>query len=83
MNIYYYSLFLIFAVVAVIFTADPNVVEYIDLLGKYIKQKFFKFKWWLTNSPDNPIVEYLIWRRSLRLAKEIEKEFLERSKEKP
>lgn len=63
-------------------TADSNVVEYIDLLGKYIQQRFFKIKWWLTNSPDNPIVEYLIWRRSVKLAKEIEKEMMERLKEK-
>ena len=81
MNVYYYSLFLIFAIVAVMMTADSNVVEYIDLLGKYIQQRFFKIKWWLTNSPDNPIVEYLIWRRSVKLAKEIEKEMMERSKE--
>jgi hypothetical protein len=26
------------------------------------------------NSPDNPIVKYMIWRRSMRLAKELKKE---------
>ena len=27
--------------------------------------------WWLTNNPRNPVVKYMIYRRSLRIAKEL------------
>jgi len=30
-----------------------------------------KHWWWLLNNPKNPVVKYLIYRRSLRLAKEL------------
>ena len=30
-------------------------------------------------SPDNPIVKYMIWRRSIKLAKELRKEFDEKN----
>lgn len=76
---YYYSLFLVFAIFAVIITADPNVAEYIDLLLRYLRNKFFVYKWWFFNNPKNPIVKYLIWRRSVKMAKEIQKELFEKS----
>jgi hypothetical protein len=30
-------------------------------------------------SPDNPIVKYMIWRRSMKLAKELRKELNEKN----
>lgn len=80
MNAYYYSLFLLFIILATIITIDSNVATYIVLFNKYLKQKIFKFKWWLFNSPDNPIVSYLSWRRSIKLAKQIQQEMMEKSK---
>jgi hypothetical protein len=77
---YYYSLFLLFAIVAVVMTTDPNVAEYIDLIFRYSRNKLFVYKWWLFNNPKNPIVKYLIWRRSMKMAKEIQKELFEKSK---
>jgi hypothetical protein len=35
-----------------------------------IRIQYEKLKWHLTQSPSNPIVRWLIWRRSMKLAKE-------------
>jgi hypothetical protein len=34
-----------------------------------------KTKWWIFHNPANPIVKYIMWRRAMKLAKEIEKSF--------
>ena len=31
--------------------------------------------WWIINNPRNPIVKYLMWRRSMKMAEDIMKEF--------
>lgn len=62
---------IISAVVAYIILTDDNVAaafHFVLRLGKaYIKRQI----WWLTNNPNNPVVKYLIYRRSLKLAKEM------------
>lgn len=77
MNIYYYSLILIFLVTASIMIYDENVVSYIDMLFKSINQKIFLLKWWLFNNPKNPIVSYFLWRKNVKLARELQKELFE------
>lgn len=32
-------------------------------------------KWIILNDPRNPIVKYLIWKRSFKLAEQLQKEF--------
>ena len=62
---------IISAVVAYIILTDDNVAAafyFVLKLGKaYIKRQI----WWLTNNPDNPVVKYIIYRRSLKLSKEL------------
>ena len=77
MNIYYYSLILIFLVTASIMIYDENVVSYIDMLFKSINQKIFLLKWWLFNNPKNPIVSYFLWRKNVKLARELQKKLFE------
>lgn len=70
----YYISFLIFAVVAYLIVTDDSVAAAFYFVMKLIRVEYEKRKWWLLNNPKNPIVKYLMWRRALKLAKEIENE---------
>ena len=54
---------------------DESVAYAFTLVSKLIKFQYEKQKWWLFHNPRNPIVKWLMWRRALRIAKELEKEF--------
>lgn len=77
MNNYYYSLFLVFTVLAILIVMDPNFSRYIVLLGNMVKFNYEKMKWIVFNHPQNPIVRYFIWRRSWKMAKELKKSISE------
>ena len=72
-----YQLFLlfVFAVAAYFIVTDESVAAafyYVYRLAKaYIQRQW----WWITHSPRNPVVKYLMWRRSMKLAKELQKYF--------
>ncbi len=70
----YYFWFFAFAVIAYFIATDNSVATAVNLISKLVGIWFEKKKWWLLNNPRNPIVKYLIWRRSLKLAKEIQNE---------
>ena len=72
-----YQVFLlfVFAVAAYFIVTDESVAAafyYVYRLAKaYIQRQW----WWITHSPRNPVVKYLMWRRSMKLAKELQKYF--------
>ena len=74
-----YQLFLlfVFAVAAYFIVTDESVAAafyYVYRLAKaYIQRQW----WWITHNPRNPVVKYLMWRRSMKLAKELQKYFEE------
>lgn len=70
----YYFWFGIFMFVAYLIATDDSVAYAVTLVSKILKFQYEKTKWWLLHNPANPIIKYLIWRRSWRLAKELEKE---------
>ena len=65
----------IFAVVAYFILTDEGVAAaffYVTRLAKaYIQRQL----WWFTHNPRNPVVKYMIHRRSMKLAKELMDEF--------
>jgi hypothetical protein len=61
-------------VVAYLIVTDNSVAAAFYYVVKLIKFEYEKRKWWLLNNPRNPIVKYLIWRRSYKLAKELHRE---------
>ena len=71
----YYAWFIVFAVVAYFIVTDESVAAafyYITRLGKsYIQRQW----WWLKNNPRNPVVKYLMYRRSEKLARELMDEY--------
>ena len=64
-------LFGIFAVVAYFILTDENVTAAFVYAFKLVNTNIKRQWWWLTNNPRNPVVKYIVYRRSLRLAKEL------------
>ena len=71
---YYLTLFLAFAFAAYLIAIDNSVAAAVNFISKLMGMEFSKRKWWLMNNPRNPIVKYLMWRRSYKLAKELQQE---------
>ena len=71
----HYILFTLFAVAMYFIVTDDSVAAaffYVTRLAKaYIQRQL----WWFTHNPRNPVVKYMMWRRSLRMAKELKKDF--------
>ena len=61
----------IFAVVAYIIVTDERAAAAFVYVLKLANTEIKRHWWWLTNNPRNPVVKYMIYRRSLRLAKEL------------
>jgi hypothetical protein len=70
----YYFWFGIFMFVGYLIVTDNSVAYAFALVLKLIKFQYEKQKWWLLNNPRNPVVKWFMWRRALRIAKELEKE---------
>ena len=64
-------LFGMFAVVAYFIVTDESVATAFYYVMKLVSTNIRRHWWWLTNNPRNPVVKYMIYRRSLRIAKEL------------
>tara|TARA_B100000085_G_scaffold25562_1_gene21361 strand:+ start:5655 stop:5894 length:240 start_codon:yes stop_codon:yes gene_type:complete len=71
MDDYYYLLFSIFSIIIALMVIDQSFERLVGLISKLIEVKFLRAKWFLFNDPRNPIVRWFIWRRSLKMAKEL------------
>ena len=60
-----------FAVVAYVIVTDERAAAAFLYVSKLVSYNIRRHWWWLTNNPNNPVVKYLIYRRSLRIAKEL------------
>lgn len=77
-----YLWFLIFGIILYVIAVDENVAKAVDYVITLIKNNFRKQWWWITNNPRNPIVKYLMWRRSMKLAKDLRAKIDKKLKEK-
>lgn len=50
------------------------------MLTQLARVQYEKVKFWTLHNPANPIIKYLIWRRSMRMAEELMKELDEKKK---
>ena len=64
-------LFGIFAVVAYFILTDENVTAAFVYAFKLVNTNIKRQWWWLTNNPQNPVVKYMMYRKNLKLAKEL------------
>ena len=71
MNVTQFILLGFFAVVAYLIFIDESIAAAFVYVFKLVIYNIRRQWWWLTNNPRNPVVKYLIYRRSLRIAKEL------------
>jgi hypothetical protein len=50
------------------------------MLTQLARVQYEKTKWWILHNPANPIVKYLMWRRSIKIAEELMKELAQKDK---
>jgi len=70
----YYIYFFVFGVIGYLIVTDNSVARFFFYLGQLIRLQYEKVKWWVLYSPDNPIVRFMIKRRSMQMAKELMKD---------
>jgi hypothetical protein len=51
------------------------------MLTQLARVQYEKVKWWALHNPANPLIKYLIWRRSMKLAKELMQELEKKNEE--
>ena len=66
-----YIFFLLFAVAAYFIVTDESVAAAFFYVTKLAKAYIDRQWWWITHNPRNPVVKYLIYRRSLKMAEKI------------
>lgn len=71
----YYAWIALFAIISYIIISDRNVADAFVYILDITKNKIIRQIWWLKNNPRNPVVKYLMWRRAIKLAEELKKEF--------
>ena len=76
----YYAWFIVFAVVAYFISTDESIAAAFYYVLKLVKAYTQRQWWWITHNPRNPIVKYLMYRRSMKLAQELQKYFDEKDK---
>ena len=71
----------IFFCIAYLIITDQSVAKGFYMLTQLARVQYEKVKWWAVHNPANPIIKYLIWRRSMKMAEELMKELAEKNKE--
>lgn len=79
MNANYIYLIIFFCIGYLILT-DQSIARGFYMLTQLARVQYEKTKWWVAHNPANPIIKYLMWRRSMKLAEELMKELAEKNK---
>ena len=72
--------FIIFFCIGYLIVTDQSIARAFYMLTQLARVQYEKIKWWTLHNPANPIIKYLIWRRSNRLAKELMDELKSKNK---
>jgi len=75
-----YIYFIIFFCIGYLVVTDQSVARGFYMLTQLARVQYEKIKWWTLHNPANPIVKYLMWRHSNRLAKELMDELQSKNK---
>jgi len=73
-----YIYYIIFACLAYLIVTDRSVAQALLLVIRLMRQKLQILKWWIINDPSTPWTRFIMWRRSLKMAEELMKEFQDR-----
>lgn len=77
----YYIYFVIFTFILYLIVSDASFARLVVILSEFVRIQYERLKWYVLYNPQNPIVKYLIWRRSLKLAEELQRELAKKSKD--
>ena len=77
-----YIYLIIFFCLAYLIITDQSVAKGFYMLTQLARVQYEKVKWWVVHNPANPIIRYFMWRRSMKIAKELMKELAEKNKNK-
>ena len=75
-----YIYLIIFFCIAYLVVTDQSVARAFYMLTQLARVQYEKVKWWAVHNPANPIIKYLMWRRSMKIAKELMEELAEKDK---
>ena len=79
---YYYFLIFIFGILGWFIATDESIKKTFVYVTDLAVTKYRMWKWWVFNNPKNPIVRYFMWRRSMEMAKQLEKYFKDKENDK-
>jgi hypothetical protein len=67
----YYIILSLFVVAAYFIITDESVASAFFYVTKLVKAYIDRQWWWIVHNPRNPVVKYIIYRRSLKMAEEL------------
>ena len=76
-----YIYLIIFFCIGYLILTDQSVARAFYMLTQLARVQYEKTKWWVAHNPANPIIKYLMWRRSMKITKELMKELAEKQKD--
>ena len=77
----YYVYLIIFFCIAYLIVTDQSIAKAFYMLTQLARVQYEKVKWWAIHNPANPIIKYLMWRRSMKIAKELMDELAQKNKD--
>jgi len=75
-----YIYFIIFFCIGYLIVSDASVARLFVLLTELARVQYEKIKWWVLYNPRNIIVRWMMYRKSMKMAEELMKEFEGRDK---
>ena len=75
-----YFYFTLFAIAAYLIATDASIAKLTVLLAKIVKFQYEKYRWILIYHHATPWARYMMWRSSMKIAKELMKELAEKEK---
>jgi hypothetical protein len=76
--LYYHTWFIVFVFITYLIATDSSVAKLFTLSSKIIKFQYEKTKWWALHNPANPLIKWMMWRRSLKMAEELQKDLMKK-----
>ena len=70
----HYIILSLFAVAAYFIVTDDSVAAAFFYVTRLVKAYIQRQLWWFTHNPRNPVVKYMIHRRSLKMAEDLMRE---------
>ena len=70
----YYFWLVVFGFLFYLVSTDQSIAQLVVILSKWSKLQYEKLKWWILYNPQNPVIKYLMYRKSIKMAEELMKE---------